>query len=766
MRVKLVLLFVFGFWWLTSNAQVAVDNAFGHIQTQTRHLLQEITLAQTPDRPDLLIPRSLTLTGTLKLVATKDWTSGFFPGSLWFLYEHTKDPFWLAQAQAYTAKLAPEQYDTGTHDVGFKIYCSYGTGYRLQPNATYRNAIIQAAKSLATRFNAKTGCIRSWDHSTNLFQYPVIIDNMMNLELLFAATRLTGDISYYNIAVSHANTTLLNHFRPDGSSWHVVDYDANTGQVLKKDTFQGYSSSSAWARGQAWALYSYTMCYRETKNPVYLQHAEKIAAFILNHPRLPVDLIPYWDFDAPLIPNEPRDASAAAIIASALYELSTYSTQASSYLATADKIMTTLSTQYISPAEQNRGFTLLHSTGHKPAGTEIDVPIIFAEYYYLEALMRREQPNTAPVLNPIGNKTITVGQTVSFTASATDANASQTKMYSLIKPPTGSSINSTTGVFSWKPTQAGTFPFTVKVTDTGSPVLTDEELVTVTVKPVPTYTLQVNVTTGGSVTKNPNQTSYPSGTTVTLTATPASGYRFTGWSGAATGTTNPLPITMTVNKSITANFTPAGPQVVSFTLMNATTDQPIRNLVANDVINLALVKNLNIRANTNPATTGRVVFSLSGAQTRNITETTTPYALFGDNTGNYNNWTPITGNYTLKATAYSAASGGTAGPPLTVSFKVENRAIASTILAVAYPVPTTIGQVQVNPGSAWQGEVVYTLVSEVGQTLATGELKLSEPTSQLEFNFSKHMPTRGIYYLHLHNKDSNQQKVVLRLMKE
>jgi unsaturated chondroitin disaccharide hydrolase len=352
-----------------------------------KRLLQEVALAQTSDRPDLVVPRSLTSTGALKLVPTKDWTSGFFPGNLWFLYEYTKDAFWLTQAQTYTAKLAPEQFDTGSHDVGFKIYCSYGTGYRLQPNTTYRQTIIQAAKSLATRFNAKTGCIRSWDHSTNLFRYPVIIDNMMNLELLFAATRLTGDFSYYNIAVSHANTTLKNHFRTDNSSWHVVDYDPNTGQVLQKTTYQGYSSSSAWARGQAWGLYSYTMCYRETKDLAYLAHAEKIAAYILNHPGLPTDLVPYWDFDAPLIPNEPRDASAAAIIASALYELSTYSTQGSNYWALADKIMTSLSTQYISPVEQNRGFTLLHSTGHKPAGTEVDVPVIFAEYYYLEALL-------------------------------------------------------------------------------------------------------------------------------------------------------------------------------------------------------------------------------------------------------------------------------------------------------------------------------------------------------------------------------------------
>jgi hypothetical protein len=212
---------------------------------------------------------------------------------------------------------------------------------------------------------------------------------MMNLELLFAATRLTGDSSFYKVAVTHANTTMRNHFRSDFSSYHVIDYDTATGKPIGKSTHQGYADSSAWARGQAWALYGYTMCYRETKNPAYLIQAEQIAGFILNHPRLPMDKIPYWDFDVPGINNEPRDASAAAIIASALYELSKYSKKGKEYSRTADHIIGSLTQSYRVAAGSKKGFILLHSTGHKPANGEVDVPIIYADYYYIEALLRK-----------------------------------------------------------------------------------------------------------------------------------------------------------------------------------------------------------------------------------------------------------------------------------------------------------------------------------------------------------------------------------------
>jgi len=281
-----------------------------------------------------------------------------------------------------------EKTNGGTHDMGFKINCSFGNGYRLTGDPHYKEVILQSAKTLATRFSAKAGVIKSWDNQKK-WKYPVIIDNMMNLELLFIATQLSGDSSFYKIAVSHANTTLKNHFRDDFSSFHVLDYDTATGKVLQKTTHQGYADASAWARGQAWGLYGFTMCYRFTKDERYLQQAEHIASFILVHKNLPGDLVPYYDYNDPAIPNVPRDASAAAVMASALYELSAYSKKkGGSYKKTADGIMQSLTNRYRSPVGENKGFILLHSTGSKPSNLEVDVPLAYADYYYLEALLR------------------------------------------------------------------------------------------------------------------------------------------------------------------------------------------------------------------------------------------------------------------------------------------------------------------------------------------------------------------------------------------
>jgi len=369
--------------------KVDIKKAFNHAEKQTSVMLQEVEKVKNPAKPDVIFPRTLD-NGNLKLVASRDWTSGFFPGVLWFLYEYTGNAEWQKQARKFTADMEKEKLNGTTHDMGFKVYCSVGTGLRLTGDPHYKEVVIQSAKTLATRFNPKTGVILSWDHSRDKWVNPVIIDNMMNLELLFEATKLTGDSSFYKIAVSHANTTMKNHFRPDYSSYHVIDYDPQTGAVLKKNTHQGYSHESAWARGQGWAVYGYTMCYRETKNKAYLDQAENVAKFILNNKNMPKDLVPYYDFDAPNIPNEPRDASAAAVIASALYELSTYSKNGKVYSKAADKMMNSLSTKYISPGGQNKGFILLHSTGSKPSNSEVDVPLSYADYYYLEALLRKK----------------------------------------------------------------------------------------------------------------------------------------------------------------------------------------------------------------------------------------------------------------------------------------------------------------------------------------------------------------------------------------
>ena len=367
--------------------KVNVAKEFKYAEEQTNYMLEALKTADTSKGQ--FSPRTFE-NGKLKLVVSKDWTSGFFAGILWYLFDYTKDEKWKKQAEIFTAKIEKEQYNKTTHDLGFIIYCSFGNGYRLTNNENYKKVIIQAAKSLSTRFNAKAGVIRSWDHSRDRWKYPVIIDNMMNLELLFNATKLTGDSSFYKIAVSHANHTMINHYRPNYSSYHVVDYNPETGEVIQKNTAQGYSDASAWARGQAWGLYGYTMCYRETGDKKYLVQAQNIAKFIFSNPNLPKDLIPYWDYDDPAIPNVPRDVSAAAIMASALYELATYS-PGYDYTKKANAILENIAKSYKNPLNSNGDFILLHSTGNKPGKSEIDVPLNYADYYYLEALLRSKK---------------------------------------------------------------------------------------------------------------------------------------------------------------------------------------------------------------------------------------------------------------------------------------------------------------------------------------------------------------------------------------
>ena len=340
-------------------------------------------------------PRTLGKDGSVFYIKdVEDWTLGFFPGSIWLTSDLTKDKKWVPLAKKYTEKLEYLKDFNRHHDVGFMVGCSYLTGYRLTGDPKYKVIIVQAAKALSTRFRPKAGVIQSWDvdrdwQSKKGWKCPVIIDNMMNLELLFEATKFSGDSSFYKIAVSHANTTLKNHFRDDNSCYHVVDYDSETGEVRKKQTAQGYSDESAWARGQTWALYGYTMCYRYTHNPIYLTHAQKVYDFIFTNKNLPADLIPYWDYNAPNIPNEPRDVSSAAITASALYELSSYLPN-KKYKETADKIMDVLSTPaYRAEVGTNGNFILKHSVGSLPHKSEIDVPLNYADYYFLEALVRK-----------------------------------------------------------------------------------------------------------------------------------------------------------------------------------------------------------------------------------------------------------------------------------------------------------------------------------------------------------------------------------------
>ncbi len=333
----------------------------------------------------LKFPRSIK-DGRVRLENIYDWTSGFFPGSLWYIYELTNDDYFKTEAQKYTTLLEPLREYKSTHDLGFMVYCSYGNKYRITRDTSAVSVMLQTADNLAGRFNEQTQTIRSWDFGN--WQYPVIIDNMMNLELLFWASEYTKKNRYKEIAVRHANTTMKNHFREDGSSYHVVDYDTISGNFLSKGTFQGYSDESAWARGQAWGLYGYTVCYRYTKDSKYLDFAKKIARFIIENVKTD-DLIPYWDYHAPNIPDAPRDASAAAITASALFELSEYVESGEEYFNYAERILKNLSGKnYLAEKGDNLGFILMHSVGHLPAHSEIDTPLNYADYYYLETLKR------------------------------------------------------------------------------------------------------------------------------------------------------------------------------------------------------------------------------------------------------------------------------------------------------------------------------------------------------------------------------------------
>lgn len=317
------------------------------------------------------------------------WTSGFFPGVLWYLYEASGDDSLKQYAKNYTKRVEKEQFTTNNHDVGFILYCSFGNGWRLTGNDDYKKALLQGAQSLSTRFNPTVGCIKSWNRKP--WQYPVIIDNMMNLELLLWASQNSEQTKFGEMARSHADVTMKHHFRPDYSCYHVVSYDTITGQPEAKCTYQGYADDSDRSRGQAWALYGYTMMYRETKQKKYLDQAIHVARFIMAHPQLPEDKIPYWDFDDPDIPATPRDASAGAVIASALIELSRYTKGRFSKecLAVAETQLKTLtSPEYLAEPGTNCNFILKHSVGNKPKNREVDVPLTYADYYYVEALLR------------------------------------------------------------------------------------------------------------------------------------------------------------------------------------------------------------------------------------------------------------------------------------------------------------------------------------------------------------------------------------------
>lgn len=372
-----------------------VDKALAYCDVQVHRALAE--LEKNGEADYSMQPRNI-LSGekfwNCRKVAKEEWTGGFWPGILWYDYEATQNDTIRELAEKYTESLKLfSEIPAYDHDLGFLVFCSYGNGYRLTHNPTYRDVIIATADSLATLYNPKVGTILSWPRNVEMLGgHNTIMDNMINLEMLFWAARNGGDRRLFDVAVSHADKTMENQFRPDYTSYHVAVYDTLTGNCIKKCTHQGYADESMWARGQAWAIYGYTVVFRETGDPKYLEFAEKLVDVYLKN--LPEDYVPYWDFNAPDIPNAPRDASAACVVASALLEMSGFygNGQGEKYKEAAEKMLCSLSSDKYQSRDTNVAF-LLHSTGHWPAKSEIDASIIHADYYYIEALLRLKRVN-------------------------------------------------------------------------------------------------------------------------------------------------------------------------------------------------------------------------------------------------------------------------------------------------------------------------------------------------------------------------------------
>jgi unsaturated chondroitin disaccharide hydrolase len=408
-------------FFITSILAVTVSvSSFLWFSPKTELLKKDFSVAEKQyakmlkNQTDLTqFPRTTDKNGAVKTTDVWDWTQGFFAGGLWYIYEYTRNPAWKDAATKWTEALEQAQFLTQHHDVGFVMYCSYGNAIKFEKDPAkiekYNKILIQSAESALTRFDPKVGLIKSWNAKASwdkktMWQYPVIIDNMMNLEMLCYVSKLTGNPKYKEVAVSHALNTMKNHFRADYSTYHVVDYDPD-GKVLHQQTNQGYSDNSTWSRGQGWAIYGFTMMYRETKDPRFLEAAQKAADFYINHPNLPKDKIPYWDFnvnqpgykpDWAYNPNKlsyiPRDASAGALTASGLLELSTFAKDGGKYFKQAEVMLNSLSgPNYLAKPGTNSGFILKHSVGSFPHNSEIDVPLIYADYYFLEALLRYQK---------------------------------------------------------------------------------------------------------------------------------------------------------------------------------------------------------------------------------------------------------------------------------------------------------------------------------------------------------------------------------------
>lgn len=328
------------------------------------------------------------------LVGVKDWCSGFWPGVLWYAYEASVDEEIKKEAERFTNPIKTIAYNVAeNHDIGFMVNCSFGNAYRITGNNEYKKVLLAAADTLATLYNPKVGTILSWPSEVHKFRHNSIIDNMMNLELLFWASKNGENKSLYNIAKSHADQTMKYIVRKDNAVYHVGSFNEETGEFLKGYTHQGYADESMWARGQTWGIYGFSVAYRETGDKAFLDTAIRLSDHYIK--RLPKDRIPFWDFDDPKIPNSPRDASAAAVAACGMLELSQLvkdEALETKYYEAAKSYIEELSSDNYLSGNTNQAL-LLHSTGHYPKNSEIDVPIVYADYYFMEALLRLKKIN-------------------------------------------------------------------------------------------------------------------------------------------------------------------------------------------------------------------------------------------------------------------------------------------------------------------------------------------------------------------------------------
>lgn len=318
------------------------------------------------------------------------WVGGFWPGTLWMAWLHSGDDEFRTRARESAQKLAPRQDDTGTHDLGFLFYPSWVTAWRLTGDEAWRTGALRAADSLIQRYNPRGRFIRAWgalNDQKNAGR--VIIDTMMNLDLLAFATRQTGDSTYLDIAVEHTKTAQRVFPRPDGSTPHVYDFDPDSGAPLGPNTVQGYSPASCWSRGQAWGLYGFTTMYRRTANPEFLATARRLADFAVA--ALTPDHVPVWDYRAPQQPHDIKDASAGAIMACGLLDLSA-ATGRLAYREVALRLLTALSETCLTRKSTRAEAVVARCTRHRPAEDGIEVSLPYADYYLLEGILRVLQP--------------------------------------------------------------------------------------------------------------------------------------------------------------------------------------------------------------------------------------------------------------------------------------------------------------------------------------------------------------------------------------